>query len=66
MNSASPTFNATLNMVMSNGSASLEHTATGFKMTDSPAKKHIASTNNCTPTVKWKRGPVAGVPISIN
>ena len=44
VNSTSPTFNATFNMVMLNGIAPHKHTITDFKMTGSPAKKTIAST----------------------
>ncbi|MGB7952742.1 MAG: hypothetical protein WCF23_02080 [Candidatus Nitrosopolaris sp.] len=65
VNSTSPTFNATFNMVMLNGSAPHKHTITDFKMTGSPAKKTIASTYNGTATVTLKKGPVTGVPISI-
>jgi len=65
VNSTSPTFNATFNMVMSNGSAPHKHTITDFKMTGSPAKKNMASTYNGTATVSLKKGPVTGVPISI-
>ncbi|MDQ6863569.1 MAG: hypothetical protein M3044_07070 [Thermoproteota archaeon] len=39
VNSTSPTFNATFNMVKLNGSAPHKHTITDFKMTGSPAKK---------------------------
>jgi len=65
VNSTSPTFNATFNMVMLNGSAPHKHTITDFKMTGSPAKKTITSTYNGTATVTLKKGPVSGVPISI-
>jgi len=65
VNSTSPTFNATFNMVMLNGSAPHKHTITDFKMTGSPAKKNVSSTYNGTATVTLKKGPVTGVPISI-
>ncbi|MFZ0894239.1 MAG: hypothetical protein WAZ77_07030 [Candidatus Nitrosopolaris sp.] len=65
VNSTSPTFNATLNMVMLNGSAPHKHSITDFKMTGSPTKKNIANTYNGTATVSLKKGPVTGVPISI-
>ena len=65
VNSTSPTFNATFNMVMLNGSAPHKHTITDFKMSGSPAKKNMASTYNGTATVSLKKGPVTGVPISI-
>jgi hypothetical protein len=65
INSSSPTFNATFNMVMLNGSAPHKHTITDFKMTGSPTKKNTASTYNGTATVSLKKGPVTGVPISI-
>jgi len=65
VNSTSPSFNATFNMVMLNGSAPHKHTITDFKMTGSPAKKNVASTYNGTSTVSLKNGPVTGVPISI-
>lgn len=44
VNSTSPIFNSTLNMVMLNGSAPHKHSITDFKMTGSPAKKNIANT----------------------
>ena len=65
VNSTSPTFNATFNMVMLNGSAPHKHAITDFKVTGSPTKKTIASTYNGTATVTLKKGPVSGVPISI-
>jgi hypothetical protein len=65
VNSSSPTFNATFNMVMLNGSAPHKHTITDFKMTGSPTKKDTTTTYNGTATVSLKKGPVAGVPISI-
>jgi hypothetical protein len=65
INSSSPTFNATFNMVMLNGSAPHKHTISDFKMTGSPTKKNTASMYNGTATVSLKKGPVAGVPISI-
>ena len=49
VNSTSPIFNATLNMVMLNGSAPHKHTITDFKMTGSPTKSSIANTYNGTP-----------------
>ena len=65
INSSSPTFNATFNMVMLNGSAPHKHTITDFKMTGSPTKKNIATMYNGTATVSLKKGPVTSVPISI-
>ena len=65
INSSSPAFNATFNMVMLNGSAPHKHTITDFKMTGSPTKTSTASTYNGTATVSLKKGPATGVPISI-
>jgi len=65
MNSTSPIFNATFNMVMLNGSAPHKQTITDFNMTGSPARKNVSSTYNDTATVTLKKGPVTGVPISI-
>src|SRR5205085_715914 len=62
VNSTSPTFNATFNMVMWNGSAPHKHTITDFKISGSPAKKNMASAYNGTATVSLKKGPVTGVP----
>jgi len=65
INSTSPTFNATFNMVMLNGSAPHKHNITDFKMSGSPTKKNTATTYNGTATVTLKKGPVTGVPVSI-
>ncbi|MFZ0512900.1 MAG: hypothetical protein WAM14_14935 [Candidatus Nitrosopolaris sp.] len=65
INSSSPVFNATFNMVMLNGSAPHKHTITDFKITGSPTKKSTATTYNGTATISLKKGPVSGVPISI-
>jgi hypothetical protein len=65
VNSSSPAFNATFNMVMLNGSAPHKHTITDFKMTGSPTKKGATATYNGTATVSLKKGPATGVPISI-
>lgn len=58
-------FNATLNMVMLNGSAYHEHTIKDFKMSGNPTKTKQATTFNGTATVSLKKGPVTGIPISI-
>ncbi|MGA8082707.1 MAG: hypothetical protein WB988_12675 [Candidatus Nitrosopolaris sp.] len=58
INSSTPTFNATFNMVMLDGNAPHKHTITDFKMIGGPAK-------NGTATVSLKKGPVSSVPISI-
>ena len=65
INSSSPTFNATFNMVMLNGIAPHKHTITDFKMTGSPTKKNTASMYNGNATVTLKKGPVTGVAISV-
>lgn len=65
VNSSSPTFNATFNMVMLNGSAPHKHTITDFKMTGSPTKQNKAITYNGTATVSLKKGPTSNVPISV-
>ncbi len=65
INSSSPVFNATFNMVMLNGSAPHKHTITDFKMTGSPSKQNKAVTYNGTATVTLKSGPASNVPISI-
>ena len=65
INSSSPTFNATFNMVMLNGSAPHKHTITDFKITGSPTKKNTATMYNGTATVSLKKGLATGVPISI-
>ncbi|MFY9871896.1 MAG: hypothetical protein WAK17_19465 [Candidatus Nitrosopolaris sp.] len=65
INSSSPAFNATFNMVMLNGNAPHKHTITDFKMTGSPTKTGIATTYNGTATISLKKGPVSDVPISI-
>ena len=65
IDSSSPAFNATFNMVMLNGNAPHKHTITDFKMTGSPTKNGMATTYNGTATISLKKGPVRGVPISI-
>src|SRR5919199_4498624 len=65
MNSNSPTFNATFNMFMLNGSAAHKHTITDFKTNGNPTKNNNATTYNGTATVSLKKGPATGVPISI-
>jgi hypothetical protein len=63
--SSSPTFNATFNMVMLDGSAPHKHTITDFKMTGSPTTSGTTTTYNGTATVTLKKGPASDVPISI-
>jgi hypothetical protein len=63
--SNSPTFNATFNMVMLDGTAPHKHTITEFKTTGSPTTSGMATTYNGTATVTLKKGPVSDVPISI-
>jgi hypothetical protein len=63
--SSSPTFNATFNMVMLNGTAPHKHTISDFKMTGSPTTSGMATTYNGTATVTLKKGPASDVPISI-
>lgn len=65
LNSYSPTFNATFNMFMLDGSAAHKHTITDFKMTGNPSTNGNATTYNGTATVSLKAGPATGVPISI-
>jgi hypothetical protein len=65
MNSNSPTFNATFNMFMLNGSAAHKHTITDFKINGSPTKNNNVTTYNGTATVSLKKGPATDVPISI-
>jgi hypothetical protein len=63
--SSSPTFNATFNMVMLDGSAPHKHTISDFKMTGSPTTSGTTTTYNGTATVTLKKGPASDVPISI-
>ena len=65
INSNSPTFNATFNMFMLNGSAAHKHTITDFKISGNPTTTGNTTTYNGTATVSLKKGPVTGVPISI-
>jgi hypothetical protein len=65
INSSSPAFTATFNMVMLNGSAPHKHSITDFKMSGSPIQKGITTTYNGTATISLKKGPVSDVPISI-
>ncbi|MGC1930123.1 MAG: hypothetical protein WA667_14205 [Candidatus Nitrosopolaris sp.] len=65
INSSSPAFNSTFNMVMLNGTAPHKHTITDFKMTGSPTKSGMATTYNGTATVTMKGMTMSSVPISI-
>ena len=65
LNSNSPTFNATFNMFMLNGSAAHKHNITDFKMNGSPSTNGNTTTYNGTATVSLKAGPAKDVPISI-
>ena len=55
LNSNSPTFNATFNMFMLDGSAAHKHTITDFKMTGSPNTNGNTTTYNGTATVSLKQ-----------
>jgi hypothetical protein len=65
LNSNSPTFNATFNMFMLDGSAAHKHTIADFKMTGSPSTNGNTTTYNGTATLSLKAGPAKDVPISI-
>jgi hypothetical protein len=65
INSSSPAFNATFNMVMLNGTAPHKHSITDFKITGSPTKSGMATTYNGTATVTMKGMAMSSVPISI-
>jgi hypothetical protein len=65
INSSSPIFNATFNMVMLNGTAPHKHSITNFKITGSPTKSGITTTYNGTATVSMKGMTMSSVPISI-
>ena len=62
INSSSPAFNATFNMVMFNGTSPHMHTLTDFKMTGSPTKKAITIMYNGTATVSFRPGFLLPVP----
>jgi len=63
--SSAPTFNATFNMVMLDGSAPHMHNITDFKIKGSPTTSDTTTTYNGTATVTLKNGPASDVPISI-
>ncbi len=65
INSSSPDFNSTFNMVMLNGTAPHKHSITDFKMTGSPTKSGIATMYNGKATVTMKGMTMSSVPISI-
>jgi hypothetical protein len=65
LSSNSPTFNATFNMFMLDGSAAHKHTITDFKMTGSPSTNGNTTSYNGTATVSLKAGPAKDVPVSI-
>jgi hypothetical protein len=62
INSSSPAFNATFNMVMFNGTSPHMHTITDFKMIGSPTKKGITTTYNGTATISFRPGFLLPVP----
>ena len=64
INSSSPAFNATFNMVLLNGTAPHKHSITDFKITGSP-KSGITTTYNGTASVTMKGMTMSNVPISI-
>ena len=66
INSSSPAFNATFNMVMFNGTSSHMHTITDFKMSSSPTKKGITTTYNGTATISFRPGFLLPVPYVTN
>ena len=66
INSSSQAFNATLGMVMTNGTAPHIHTITDFKMTGSPTKKGITTTYNGKATVSFTPGFIFRVPFVTN
>ena len=66
INSSSPAFNATFNMVMFNGTSPHIHTITDFKMTGSPIKKGITTTYNGTATISFRLGFLLPVPFVTN
>src|SRR5215467_3397946 len=66
INSSSPTFNATFNMVMFNGTSPHMHAITDFKMTGSPTKKGITTTYNGTATISFRPGFLLPVPFVTN
>jgi hypothetical protein len=65
INSSSPAFNSTFNMVMLNGTAPHKHTITDFKMTGSPTKSGIATAYNGTASVTMKGMTMSNVPVSV-
>jgi hypothetical protein len=66
INSSSPAFNATFNMVMFNGTSPHMHTITDFNMTGSPTKKGVTTTYNGTATISFRPGFLLPVPFVIN
>jgi hypothetical protein len=65
LNSNSPTFNATFNMFMLDGSATYKHTVTDFKMTGNLTTNINTTAYNGTATASLKAGTATNVPISI-
>jgi hypothetical protein len=65
INSSSPTFSSTYNMVMLNGTAPHKHTISDFKMTGSPTKSGMATTYNGTASVTMKGMTMSNVPVSV-
>jgi hypothetical protein len=66
INSSSPGFNATFNMVMVNATSPHMHTITDFKMTGSPIKKGYITTYNGTATISFRPGFLLPVPFVTN
>ena len=65
LNSNSPTFTSTFNMVKVDGSGMHKHTINDFKLSGNPTKTSTGTTYTGTATVSMKGGPVSNVPVSI-
>jgi hypothetical protein len=66
LNSNSPAFTSTFNMVKLDGSGMHKHTINNFKLTGNPTKTSTATTYTGTATISMRGGPVSNIPISIN
>jgi hypothetical protein len=66
MNTTFPVFNATFYMIKTDGTASHQHTISGFKLYGTPVTSGNSTIFNGTSTITMKNGTVKDVPTSIS
>lgn len=64
--SSGPTFNASVEMIMLNGTAAHTHTLTNFVLTNTSMPNNMTRIFNGTSTASMREGPVADIPTGIS